>query len=337
MIRQETVVVTGATGHVGNVLVRELLERGRPVRALVLPGEDTRPIDGLEIETAAGDVRDRDGLLRAFGGASTVYHLAGLVSILPGQRRALHEVNVLGTRNVLHACKQCGIGRMVYVSSVHALEEPPRGVPVTENAGNDPLRIIGDYAQSKALATREVMSAAKEGLDAVVVYPSGVVGPYDFKVSEMGRLILDFARGRLPGYVEGAYDFVDVRDVVNGLIAAGEQGRAGEGYILSGEILSVSRLMTILQNLTGIAAPSFCFPPWLANSAAIFTPLLAAVTGTKARFTRYSLCVLRSNAQMDCTKARLELGYQARTLEVSFTDAIEWFRRSGLWDTVSSG
>lgn len=337
MSQQETVVVTGATGHVGNVLVRELLERGRPVRALVLPGEDTRPIDGLELETVKGDVRDPDALLRVLSGASTVYHLAGLVSILPGQRRALHEINVLGTRNVLHACKQSGIGRMVYVSSVHALEEPPRGVPVTETAGSDPRRIIGDYAQSKALATQEVMSAAKEGLDAIVVYPSGVVGPYDFKVSEMGRLILDFARGRLPGYVEGAYDFVDVRDVVNGIIAAGEQGRPGEGYILSGEILSVSRLMKILQELTGIAAPSFCFPSWLANSAAFVTPVLSAITGTKARFTRYSLSVLRSNAQMDCTKARHELAYQARTLEVSFTDAIAWFRRSGFWNTVSSG
>ncbi|MCX5768833.1 MAG: SDR family oxidoreductase [Candidatus Hydrogenedentes bacterium] len=331
MTTHDTVVVTGATGHVGNVLVRELLDRGVPVCAMVLPGEDLTPLAGLDVECVEGDVRDLDALRRAFAGASTVYHLAGLISILPGQTEALHAVNVLGTRNVVSACEECGVARMVYVSSVHALVEPPHGVAITEAAGFDPSRLAGPYAQSKARATQEVMRGVERGLNAVVVFPSGVVGPYDFNVSEMGQIVLHSVQHRrLPAYVDGAYDFVDVRDVVNGIMAAGQKGRKGEGYILCGELLSISRLMALLQELTGVPAPVLKLPQWIARTAAVFTPLLAIATGTKPRFTSYSLRVLRSNALMDCSKARRELGYTARPLNASFADAVEWFRASGL-------
>jgi dihydroflavonol-4-reductase len=331
MATQGMAVVTGATGHVGNVLVRELLDRGAPVRAMVLPGEDSRSLANLDVECMAGDVRDPDTLRRVFAGVSTVYHLAGLISILPGRTGALHAVNVVGTRNVVRACEACGVARMVYVSSVHALEEPPHGTAITESAGFDSSRIAGPYAQSKARATHEVMLGVERGLDAVIVFPSGVVGPYDFNVSEMGKVILDFAHRRLPAYVEGAYDFVDVRDVVNGIVAAGQKGRKGEGYILSGELLSVSRLMGLLQGLTGVPAPSVRLPQWIARSAAVFMPLLASATGTKPRFTSYSLRVLRSNALMDNSKARRELDYGPRPLDGSFADSIAWFQQTGQW------
>jgi len=326
---QDTTVVTGATGHVGNVLVRELLNRGASVRALVLPGEDRKPLAGLEVDCVEGDVRDLDTLRRAFAGASTVYHAAGLISILPGQIDALHAVNVVGTRNVVRACEEGAVTRMVYVSSAHALVEPPHGTAITEDAGCDPSKVVGAYARSKALATQEVRLGIERGLDAVVVFPSGIVGPYDFNVSEMGRFILDFVDRRLPAYVEGTYNFVDVRDVVNGVIAAGQKGRTGEGYILSGELLSVSRLIAWLRELTGAPAPSLRLPQWLARAAAVFTPVLSRVTRKKPRFTNYSLRVLRSNGLMDCSKACRELGYTARSLNSSIADAVEWFRQSG--------
>jgi len=328
---KDTAVVTGATGHVGNVLVRKLLDCGASVRAMVLPGEDSRPLAGLDVQCVEGDVRNLDTLRSAFAGTSTVYHLAGLISILSGRTEALHAVNVVGTRNVVRACEECGVARMVYVSSAHALVEPPHGTAITEAAGSDPSKIVGPYAQSKARATQEVLLGVERGLDAVVVFPSGVVGPYDFNVSDMGQLILDFLNRRLPAYVEGAYDFVDIRDVVNGIIAAGQKGRKGEGYILSGELLSVSRLMALLQELTGVSAPSLRLPQWIARIAAVFTPFLSSVTGKKPRFTSYSLRVLRSNGLMDCSKARRELDYTARPLKASIADAVEWFRTSDLW------
>lgn len=330
MTKQPLAVVTGATGHVGNVLVRQLVDSGKPVRALVLPGENTKSLAGLDVDYVEGDVRDPHALRRAFSGASTVYHLAGLISILPGREEALHAVNVVGTRNVVRVCKECGIERMVYVSSVHALTEPPHGVAITEAAGFDPATIVGPYAQSKARATQEVMEGVERGLDAVVVFPSGVVGPYDFSVSEMGHVILDFVNRRIPAYVDGAYDFADVRDVVNGILAAGQKGKNGEGYILSGEFLTVSQMMLLLEELTGVPAPSVKLPHWVARGAAAFTPFVATFTGRKPRFTSYSLRVLRSNGLMDCSKARSELDYTPRPLKTSFADAIEWFRTSNL-------
>jgi dihydroflavonol-4-reductase len=329
--REGVAVVTGATGHVGNVLARELLAEGTPVRAMVLPGEDSQSLAGLDIEYAEGDVRDLETLRRAFAGASVVYHLAGLISIQPGRTAALHAVNVVGTRNVVRACEDCCVGRLVYVSSVHALAEPPHGTAITEAAGFSPSAIAGPYAQSKARATQEVMLGVQRGLDAVVVYPSGVTGPNDFNLSEMGQVILDFVRRRLPMYVEGAYDFVDVRDVVSGIIAAGRRGRKGEGYILSGEMLSVSRLMALLWELTGVRPPTLKLPYWIARTVAAFSPAFAIVTGTKPRFTNYSLRVLRSNGLMDCSKARRELGYAPRPLDASIADAVAWFRTTPLW------
>ncbi len=333
MTTQGTVVVTGATGHVGNVLVRELLHRGTSVRAMVLKGEDTKPIAGLAVEHVEGDVRDPEALRRAFTGASTVYHLAGLISILSGRNNLLHAVNVVGTRNVVCACESCGVARLVYVSSAHALAEPPHGTAITEAAGGgfDPAKVVGPYAQSKAQATQEVLLGIARGLDAVVVFPSGVLGPYDFNLSEMGQLILDFVHRRLPAYIEGAYDFVDVRDVAAGILAAGRQGRTGEGYLLTGELLSVSRLMGLLKNLTGVQAPSVRLPHWVARAVAVFTPTASRLTGRKPRLTSYSLRVLRSNGLMDCSKARQELSYAPRPLSESLADAVEWFRGTELW------
>lgn len=323
------VAVTGATGHIGNVLVRELLAQGRRVRAVVPSFEDGRSLEGLAVERVDGDLRDPDALKRAFSGVSIVFHLAGAISILPWPTKALHTVNVAGTRNVIQACLDCGVARMVYASSVHALLELPHGTTITETAGCDPAKIAGPYAQSKAQATLDVFDAVQRGLDAVVVYPAGVMGPYDFNKSEMGQLILDFAHRAIPAYVDGAYDFVDVRDVASGIIRAAERGRKGEGYILSGQILSVSAMLTMLQELTGVRAPALRIPMWTAIAAAAFNPLIRE----NPRFTTYSLRVLRSNCLFSNAKAQEELGYTARPLQESLSDAVDWFRAAGMIDS----
>jgi dihydroflavonol-4-reductase len=323
-------VVTGATGHIGNVLVRGLLAQGRQVRALVLPFEDTCALAGLDVELAAGDVRDPGSLRQPFAGVSVVYHLAGLISILPGRAKALHATNVVGTRNVIQACLDSGVERMVYVSSVHALVEPLHGTAITEEAGCDSRRVAGAYAKSKAQATLAVREAAARGLDAVIIFPSGIIGPHDFNRSEMGQVILDFARRRLPAYVDGAYDFVDVRDVADGIVRAGLKGRTGEGYILSGGILPVPRLMELLQELTGVRAPSLRLPRRVAMAAAVFTPLFSAVTGAKPRFASYAIRVLGSNCLISCAKARRELDYAPRPIEETLADTVQWFRMHGM-------
>ncbi len=323
------VVVTGATGHVGNVLVRELVRRGEQVRAVVPDGEGRSPIAGLDIEVVAGDVRDVGSLVRGFGGADIVFHLAGIITISSGLRGLLDQVNVLGTRNVVQACRQAGVRRLVYTSSVHALPELPPGIPISEVREFEPTRVAGDYAESKARASIEVLEGVRQGLDAVLVFPSGIIGPFDFRGSEMGELILDIARGKLRAYVDGAYDFVDVRDVVQGLLLAAERGRCGDGYILSGERIAVRDLLRVVAVAAGVRTRSVRLPNWLARAAAVFSPAYYRLARRRPRFTSYSLRVLWSNCLFNRSKAEQELGYRPRPLIQSLCETVEWLRQTG--------
>lgn len=307
------ITVTGATGHIGNVLVRELLAKGESIRVLVLPDEDRASIRGLNIEIVTGDICDVKSLEWAFQGADKVYHLASIISILPGKKKLLDFVNVTGTKNVIDVCLKTGVRRLVYVSSIHAVKEPPHDTVITETCPPDPLTVLGDYAKSKAQATCEVLSAVGKGLDAVIVCPTGVIGPYDFRISEMGQFILDFMNRKLRASVNGAYDFVDVRDVAHGIILAGEKGRTGETYILSGERITIPRLMSLLESITGVKAPVFRAPLWLARAIGVLATPYYSLKKTKPLFTAYSIDVLGSNSHVSSEKARQELGFTVLT------------------------
>lgn len=322
------ILVTGATGHIGNVLVRKLLERGKRVRALILPGEDTAALKGVPTENVEGDVLDLSSLWRALSGVKGVFHLAGVISIMPGEIPLVRRVNVEGTMNVLQAAAQAGVERLMYTSSIHALARIPRGQIVDENTPFDPHTPYGVYDQSKAQATLEVQKAAEAGLNAVIVCPTGVIGPFDFRGSMMGHVIRAAAERRLMPYVDGAYDFVDVRDVADGLIAAAEKGRAGQAYILSGQRISVRYLLETVREITGKGFPCFKVPLFLAKFAAHFTPAYYRLTKASPRFTPYALEVLQSNAHISHEKASRELGYHPRPLYESIRDTVYWFIES---------
>lgn len=322
------ILVTGATGHIGNVLVRKLLDSGKNVRALILSGESRLPLRGLEIEQVVGDITQPATLEKAFKGIDTVYHLAGMISILPGYYALLRRINVQGTIHVINACVNAGVRRLVYTSSIHALAHAPQGVIIDEKIPYDPENPFGDYDRTKAEATLAVLKAAHDGLDAVIVCPTGVIGPYDYRKSEMGQLILDCVEEKPQLYVDGAYDFVDVRDVVDGLVIASENGQSGGSYILSGEQISVSSMLDMLQTTGGLRFLKIRLPMSLARFAAYFTPTFYRLTHTKPRFTPYSLEVLESNSLISHEKARNELGYSPRSLRVSLADTINWFREN---------
>jgi len=323
------VVVTGATGHIGNVLVRELLSRGENVRTPIPPYEDTKPLEGLRVEMVEGDVVNIDSLMQAFKGSDVVYHLAGVISILPGKKELLHQVNVVGTRNVAEACLKTDVRRLVYTSSIHAVREPPHGTVIDETCPYDPENVLGDYAKCKAQATLEVLKGVERGLDAVIVCPTGVIGPYDYKPSEMGQLLIDSVSKKLKAYIDGAYDFVDVRDVAIGLILACEKGHSGESYILSGEQITVRDLLLMVEEITGVKAPSFKIPVWLARTVGTLATIYYCLTRTKPLFTTYSVDVLASNSLISSEKARRELGFSPRPLREAVADAIQWFRQNG--------
>ncbi|MBN2386893.1 MAG: NAD-dependent epimerase/dehydratase family protein [Anaerolineales bacterium] len=319
------ILVTGATGHIGNVLVRKLIEQGKLVRALTWRGEDTTPLADLPVEQVEGDVLDPESLEQAFRGIETVYHLAGVISIMPGHDPLVWQVNVEGTRNVLQAARRACIHRLIYTSSIHALTRAPHGVLIDEALGFDANNPYGEYDRSKAAASLEVLQAARTDLDAVLVCPTGVIGPYDFRGSEMGEVIRGAAYARPMFYVEGAYDFVDVRDVVDGLLAAEEKGRRGEAYILGGHKISVRYMIETVREVTGKAFASIKIPFSLAELAARFTPWYYRQTRTRPRFTPYSLEVLQSNSNISHEKASSELGYRPRPVIETIADTVRWF------------
>lgn len=318
-------LITGATGHIGNVLVRLVLERGEKVRAMVMPGEEVTPLKDLDVEIIEADVLDYQSLLKAFDHIDVVYHLAGLISILPGKDHMVQAVNVIGTRNVIQAARFSGVRRLVYTSSIHALRRVPEGILIDESIPFDVEHAISSYDSSKANASLEVLEAVQHGMDAVIVCPTGVIGPYDYRRSEMGQLILDCVEQKTMFYVDGAYDFVDVRDVAEGLILAGEKGRCGESYILSGERISVVDIIKIVQEVLGTRLFSLKIPFSLAELTAKITPLYYQLTHGKPRFTSYSLATLVSNSFISHAKALRELGYKPRPLRESLGDTVRWF------------
>jgi dihydroflavonol-4-reductase len=330
-------LVTGATGHIGNVLVRQLLDKGEKVRALIQRGEDLTPLKGLNVETVIGDVLDPESLKSALEGVQRVFHLAGIISIMPGRDEVVRRVNVDGTLNILRAAIQAGVRRLVYTSSIHALVRPPHGVKIDESLPFDPNNPVGEYDRSKAEATLAVQEAVKQGLDAVIVCPTGVIGPYDYRSSEMGSLIRDCAEQKPQMYVDGAYDFVDVRDVAEGIILAGEKGLRGESYILSGERISVRYLLETIREVTGQGFFELKIPFKLAHFVARCAPAYYRMTRTKPRFTPYSLETLRSNSVISHSKAERDLGYHPRPLRQALADTIQWFREHRNPPSIAAG
>jgi dihydroflavonol-4-reductase len=310
-----SVVVTGASGHVGANLVRELLRRGRRVRALVRQ-EDPPALRGLDVERVLGDARDSTSLRRAFAGAEVVYHLAAVISITGDQGGLVFETNVAGARNAAAAALECGARRMVHFCSVHAFDSSPLDETLDETRARVGAAGFPAYDRSKAAGEAEVREVVRQGLDAVIVHPTGIIGPHDYKLSRMGELFLRLYERRIPALLPGGFDWVDVRDVVDGAIAAEEKGGCNESYLLSGHWASLRELATLAERVTGVRAPRWSAPMALARLGALLRPRW--LHGEREPlFTWESLAALRANRNVSHAKAERELGYRPRPLEES--------------------
>jgi nucleoside-diphosphate-sugar epimerase len=323
-----TVVVTGASGHIGANLVRELLGRGETVR--VLAHRATRSLEGLDVEIVDGDVLDIGSLHDAFAGADLVYHLAGVISIAGDPKGIVRAVNVDGAENVARAALETGVRRMVHCSSVHAFDMRAVGT-IDETAPRvaDDARIHAAYDRSKAEGERRVRAVIDQGLDAVVVHPSGVMGPFDFEPSRMGRFFLMLHDRTLPALVDGGFNFVDVRDVVQGTIAAAERGGRGESYLLSGHHRPISEIAAEAHAVTGRRPPRLTSPMWMARVGTPFMRIAAAATRSEPLYTPESLETLRRPARIDNSKARRELGFDPRATAETVRDVYRWFAATG--------
>lgn len=320
-------VVTGASGHIGNNLVRALLAQGRRLRVVVR--DDQRAIEGLEAERVRADLREPESLRRAFTGAEVVYHLAGRISITGDEGGLVHQTNVLGTRNVVEAAMACGVRRLVHFSSIHALSQAPVDEALDET--RPPVRGNGcpAYDRSKAGGEEEVQRGVERGLDAVIVNPTSVLGPHDYKPSAMGEVLVGLARRRFVALVAGGFDWVDVRDVVGGAMAAEERGKRGERYLLSGHWHPVVEIARLVEEVTGVKAPCFAAPFWLAHLGVPFVTLCSKLTRTRALYTRESLHALAGNHQISHAKATRDLAYAPRPLRETVEDFFRWHRERG--------
>jgi len=315
--------VTGATGHIGNVLVRELYENNYEVTSLVLPKDNFQMIEPYS-SVVFGNILDYQFLKDTIKDYDIVFHLAGMVEIGTGRKKKLMQINVQGTRNVVDACIENHIKRLVYTSSVHAIPELKKGNTMSEIYHFDPKKVKGLYAKSKAMATQYVMEQKASGLEAIIVHPSGVIGPYDYQLSNVSQMFVDFLLGRLTAYLKGGYNFVDVRDVARGIRLAGEKGRPYEPYILSGSEITVKELLDEIADQTGKKRikTKLAFRFILAMS--YFAELYYKMMGQKPLFTHYSIIVLNSNYSFANQKAKTELGFKTRNIKESIRDSISF-------------
>jgi dihydroflavonol-4-reductase len=321
-------VVTGASGHIGGNLVRELMKQGRKVRAVI--GKDDRAVRGLDVEVVSADIADLNSLTRAFKGAGTVFHLAGVISIDGDKDGSVRKANVAGVENIIKACIKCNTGRLVHFSSIHAYSSFPIEEEINETRCLALSEDCHAYDRSKAAGQELMQQACKKGLNAVVVNPTGVIGPYDFKPSRMGSFFLDIYHGKFPALVNGGFNWVDARDVSIGAILAEAKGRCGESYILGGKWAHICEVAGLISELTGKKVPKFITPMWLAEIAAKVNCMIPLISDKKRKFTPESIETLASHKYISSKKAEIELGYICRPLEESIKDTFDWFEKNGM-------
>lgn len=319
------ILITGAGGHIGNVLVKHLYRKGhRDLRLFVQPKEDISYIEKYAKEIVRGDIRDSFAVSSAVRGCDNVFHLAGMVEISGVKKKKVYEVNVDGTVNIVNACLEKGVDRLLYVSSVHALKEPKKG-SIVEVLDPDINNLNGAYAKSKAMATVEVMNALQKGLDAVIVFPSGVIGPFDFRKSYTGTAIKGYISAKKTQYYfDGKYDFVDVRDVVDGIFRAWRFGEKGQGYIISGSVSSLEEIIEAVEQTTGNKIKRRRVPAYVVKLAALFAPIYYKLARKKPVLSKYGVNVLMSNSQISSSKAQEKLGYRPRPLKNTIKDMVRW-------------
>lgn len=322
------VAITGASGHVGNNLARALLSQD--VRVNALCHRDTRALEGVELKRVHGSVLNPVSLEACFQDVEIVFHLASVISIDGGRHGQVREINETGTRFVVETCLKKSVRRLVHFSSIHALEQFPLDETLDENR---PLvsQTGTIYDQTKAEAERIVLEGVQRGLEAVIVSPTGVIGPHDYKTSLMGGGLIALYCGKLPALVPGGFDWVDVRDVVHGAIQACQLGTSGERYLLSGHWISIKEIAAMVETISGNSPPKLMAPFWLARLGLPFIHAYSRLNGTASLYTSESLSALEgANRNISHIKAKRALRFHPRPLQETLEDTFQWYQQADL-------
>ena len=321
------VLVIGASGHLGASLVRELNAGGWSVTALI--HQHTRSLEGLDIERISGDILDTDSLKKACKGIDIVFHLAARISIVKNDRELVEALNIDGVRNVVNACLETGVRRLVHTSSFHAMVQEPLFEPMDETRALVRGSGYPPYNLSKAEGERIVRSAVEKGLDAVIITPSGMIGPHDYEPSLFGATLLLLAKGKMPALVRAGLDWVDTRDVAAGMIQAAETAKSGEKYLLSGHRGNLEEIAGYVEEHLSRKPPGIVLPFSIAYSLAPVVSAFDRLRGKRQLFTRTGMEELNGNRSLLHDKATRELGYEPRPLRETITDTLDWFRQNG--------
>jgi len=322
------ILVTGARGHIGNVLVKLLYEKGHTDLRAMIQGGSTDHIERYVKEIVRCDIRDKEAVSEAVRGCSDVFHLAALINLSSRNKQRLHDINVGGVENIVSACLEHGVKRLVHVSSIHALSpSPDRRVDeaIDKNIGHR-----GDeYGRTKLEGTLKVLAACEEGLDAVVVFPTGVIGPDDYRSSMAGAMFNKYIKARgFQFYFDGQYDFVDVRDVADGTFRAWQQGEKGEGYIITGEPYSIRNIIYQIGQCCGKEFRLLRVPTPLVKLFARMTPLYYALLRKTPVITKETVDVMLSGVKISGEKARNMLGFSPRPVTETIIDTVEWYKEA---------
>lgn len=315
-------IVTGASGLVGTNLIRKLDKENCQIIALI----NNTPLHYhshkiTEIKASVSNLKDLEKVFDQNNENTVCIHCAGIITIKSKNDNTVYETNVKGTKNIIKMCLKYNV-RLIYVSSVHATKELPHGTVIKENNNFDANILTGIYAKTKAEASKLVLEA--KGLKAVIVQPSAIIGPYDYNKGNFTTLIENYINGKLPAIILGGYDFVDVRDVVEGIIGAINFGRNKECYFLNNKYYSVPELINTLSKVTGKKTVKLIMPTWFIKLLAPIFELVSDIKKERPLFTPYSIYVLHTNANFSHKKASKELNYNPRNLEETLKDTVDW-------------
>jgi dihydroflavonol-4-reductase len=326
-----TTLVTGASGFLGSHVARQLVARGEDVRVMMRASSTNRAIADLSLEYVTGDLRDPAAVARAAQGANRVYHVAADYRLWARRKQDIYDSNVGGTRNLLDAARRAGVEQFIYTSTVAtiAVDRLERPNEFTEARLEE---MVGHYKRSKWMAEQEALKAAKAGLPVIVVMPTTPVGPWDWKPTPTGKIILDFLNGKMPGYVETGLNFVGVEECAAGHLLAAEKGKVGERYLLGGENLTLKQFLDTLARITGLSAPRLKIPHRLALGVAYANTVFSRLLGREPGIPIEGVKIARHMMFADCSRAQRELGFKAGPVSAALERAVRWYEANDYID-----
>lgn len=322
-------LLTGAAGLLGNNIALSLIEEDKQVRALILDGDPAAEHLPKEVEIIVGNVTDISSLERFFtvmeGTEIIVIHCASIVSLSPLPSQKVYDVNVTGTQNIVDICIEKNVKKLIYISSTGAIPELPDGQVICEPDFFDVENVVGYYSKTKAMATKIVQKAIKEnGLDASIVYPSGICGPNDYAFGPVAGVIMQYCDGKMPVGFEGSFNSVDVRDLAEGVIACAKKGRRGEGYIMSNEMVPIRHMFNLISTASGAPRVETILPVEIMIANAQDSIPDGPEKEAKLETLKFGMYNMVRNNNFSSEKAQKELGYRTRPFKETIIDEVNW-------------